>query len=162
MTFGPGEHDARPPTVSALHVAGLGTAPPPAAPAADETNQLRRCSPASIAPAESDGPGPGGLVDRIKAGFPAPTGNRAYQAADHRRWSTTSRAERVAGASRRKGLPVNLPDFQPPGEATVLVRRQTNAGASDSSHLHLHRRADNTWRVVGALLDIPLRCAGPG
>ncbi|MFZ1596627.1 MAG: hypothetical protein WAW26_12290, partial [Anaerolineae bacterium] len=32
---------------------------------------------------------------------------------------------------------------------------QTNAGASDSLHLYLHRRADNTWRVVGALLDIP-------
>ncbi len=52
-------------------------------------------------------------------------------------------------------LPVNPPDWQPPGETTVLVRRQFGTGAADSLHLYLHRRTDNTWRVVGALLDIP-------
>ena len=143
--------------VSALHVAGWRTAPPPAAPAADETNFDAVLASLDRALAENDGPGLAHwLTDQgwvsCTYGQPCDQGPRTTAAG----LATLLRA--LNGSQARieaQRLPVNPPDFQPPGEATVLVRRQTNAGASDSLHLYLHRRADNTWRVVGALLDIP-------
>ena len=141
----------------APRLAGWRTAPPPAAPSADQTNFDAVLASLGRAIAEHDGPGLAHWLtaqDWISCTYGSPC--------DHTPRTTAAglaallRSLNGAQAAIEAQRPaINPPNFQPPGETTVLVRRQANSGASDSLHLYLHRRPDNTWRVVGALFDIP-------
>ena len=140
-----------------LHVAGWRTAPPPGALVADETNFEAVLASLSRAIAQGDGPGLAHwLTDKE---WVSCTYGRACDPGPHTRAEALATLLRALSGTQAQveaqRLPVNPPDFQAPGETTVLVRRQSSAGAPSSLHLYLHRRADNAWRVVGVLLDIP-------
>ena len=49
---------------------------------------------------------------------------------------------------------LELPNFSPPGEAVLLVRRSA-PGDVDSSHLYWQRAEDGQWQIVGILTGIP-------
>lgn len=144
-------------TSSRLHMAGWRTAPPPGALITDETDFDAVLASLSRAIVLGDGPGLAHwLTDQgwVSCTYGQPCDQGPQPTAE----ALATLLKALSGAQARvdaQYLPVNPPDWQPPGETTVLVRRQFGTGAADSLHLYLHRRTDNTWRVVGALLDIP-------
>ena len=142
---------------SQLHVAGWRTAPPPGAILTDETDFDAVLASLSRAITQGDGPGLAHWLTGegwVSCTYGQPCDNGPHTTAE----ALATLLKALGGTQARvdaQHLPVNPPDWQPPGETTVLVRRQSGSGAADSLHLYLHRRADETWRVVGVLSNIP-------